>query len=427
MSRLLKRAAASLFGALLAVALSLTAYGQERRVTLSEAIALFTEYNLELKEARARVAELSALARQAAAYPNPSAVITHEPMWRGDESYSETYFNLSQRLEWPGLRSARIEAAEQLADAAYADLQADSLRLIFEVTKAFTEAAAASRRRDVLEEVTEIFRRANRASEAMQAGGEVSGYRVRRLRVERAHYENRLALAELDAADSRRRLALLIFPRSDASPLFPADAVREIPTDLAFETALRHARAQRAEMTSARANVEAARSAVALARGERLPEPTLTAGYKRQSDGFTGIFLGTALPIPLFNRNQGVIAARQHRRSAAEARLSLVEARIEVDVRRAHETYASLSERVELISEGLLAEADALLHAARVGYAEGEMSLVELLDAAAAYRDARISRLDLISAFQIAYYDLLRAAGGTIDRASFTTISLFTP
>lgn len=421
MSRLLEHTSASLVAAFLAMALCLSAYGQERRVTLAEAIDLFAENNLELQEARARAAELSALSRQAAGYPNPSGLITHEPVWRGDESYWETYVNLSQRLEWPGLRSARIEAAEQLAEAAYADLQADSLRRMFEVAEAYTEAVAASQRRGVLEEVTEIFRRADRASEVMLAGGEVSGYRMRRLRIERARYENRLALEELAAADARRRLALLIVPRSDATQIYPSEELREIPTAVAFETALQRARAQRAELESARANVEAAQSAVAVARRERLPEPTLTAGLKRQSDGFKGIFLSTALPIPLFDRNQGMIAARQNRRSAAEARLSLVEARIEQDVRRAYEIYASLSGRVDLVSQGLLGEADELLHAARVGYAEGEMSLAELLDAAGAYRDARISSLNLIADFQIAYFDLLRAAGGTIDGSSYST------
>lgn len=421
MLRLVKRRSASLIGAMLVVAISLTSYGQERRVTLGEAIALFAENSLELKEARAHAGELSALARQAAAYPNPFGQITHEPVWRGGESFSETYVNLSQRLEWPVLRSARIEAAERLAEVAYADLQADSLRLMFEVTEAYVEALSASRRRDILEEVTEIFRRADRANEVLLTGGEVSGYRIRRLRVERARYENRLAAAEIVAAEARRRLAFLVHPQSDASQIYPVDSLREIRADLDFETALLHARAQRAELVSARANVEAAQSSVAVARHERLPEPTLTAGYKRQSDGFEGIFLSTALPIAVFDRNRGSIAARQNRRSATEARLSLVEARIEQDVRRAYETYASLSERVELISGGLLGEVDELLHAARVGYAEGEMSLVELLDASEAYSDGRISSLDLISDFQVAYFDLLRAAGGSIDQSSFTS------
>lgn len=393
---------------------------QERGITLGEALEMFSENNLELREARSRAGEVAALARQAAAYPNPSALVTHEPVWRSGDSFSETYLNVSQRFEWPGLRRARVEAAEELADAAYADLQADSLQHLFELTEAYTEAVAATQRFAVLESVTEIFRRADRANELMLAEGEASGYQMRRLRIERARYENQLALAELDGADARRRLALLIQPEGDASQVYPADPLREIPTDLALETALQHARGQRAELESAGADVEAAQARLDLARRERLPEPTFTAGLKRQSDGFTGFIVGTSLPIPLFDRNTGTIQAREERLEAARARLLLVEARVVRDVRRAYETYASLSDRVELISRGLLGEADELLHAARVGYAEGELSLVELLDAAEAYRDARVSTLELLSQLQIAYFDLLRAAGGSIDRFTFT-------
>ena len=43
----------------------------------------------------------------------------------------------------------------------------------------------------------------------------------------------------------------------------------------------------------------------------------------------------------------------------------LTEREIEIDVRRAYESYASLAERYELITGDLLGEADALLHAAR--------------------------------------------------------------
>lgn len=392
-----------------------------RRVSLEEALDLFARNNLELQLARSRTAEMAALARQAAAYPNPSAVAAHEPLWNDGETYSETYLNFSQRLEWPGLRRARVAAAERLAEVARADLQADSLRLVYEVARAYAEAAAAEERAEVLEAVTALFRRADRSSQAMLVEGEVSGFSLRRLRVERARYENRLALAELDVQNARRRLALLVLPEGEAAELAPAEEAGDVPVRLALEAALERARTRRAELRSARAEVASAEAALRLAQEERLPEPTVTAGVKRQSDGFRGIFLGLAAPIPVFDRNRGAIDARQARLQAVETRLQLTERQVESDVRRAYDVYASLAERYDLISGELLGEADALLNAARVGYAEGEMSLVELLDAAEAYRDARISTVNLQTDLQIAYYDLLRASGGAFSDRSFTT------
>ena len=392
-----------------------------RRVTLEEALGLFARNNLELHLARSRAAETVALIREASAYPNPSAAVTHEPLREDGEASSETYFNLSQRVEWPGLRGARMEAAERLADAARADLQANSLRLAYEVAKTYAEAAAAEARAAVLEAVTALFRRADRSSQALLVEGEVSGFRLRRLRVERARYENRLAQAELEALDARQQLALLILPEGDAAEVAPAEDVQDAPARLTLEAALERARTHRAELRSARAEVASAEAALRLARRERLPEPTVTAGYKRQSDGFSGVFLGLSTPLPVFDRNRGAIDARQARFQAAETRRILTERQVERDVRRAHAAYASLAERYELISGELLGEAGALLNAAQVGYDEGEMSLVELLDAAEAYRDARTSTIELQTDLQVTYYDLLRATGGTFPGGTLTT------
>ena len=84
-----------------------------QRVTLERALEMFAQNNLELRIARAGVSEMSGLARQAAAYPNPGVEITHEPLSEGGDTQSESYFNLSQRIEWPSLRSARTEAANR--------------------------------------------------------------------------------------------------------------------------------------------------------------------------------------------------------------------------------------------------------------------------------------------------------------------------
>jgi len=51
--------------------------------------------------------------------------------------------------------------------------------------------------------------------------------------------------------------------------------------------------------------------------------------------------------------------------------------------------------------------------AATAAYAEQEMTLLELLDAAGAFQNAQLSALSLRSEAWIAYYDLLRAMGGT--------------
>ena len=110
-------------------------------------------------------------------------------------------------------------------------------------------------------------------------------------------------------------------------------------------------------------------------------------GYKRQSDGFDGFFFGVNVPLPTFDRRKGDLEAAEAGARGALARVDLTRRLIENDVRRSLAAYASLFERIAVIRNQLLSEVDDLLRIARVSYSEGEMSLLELLDAAEAFRE----------------------------------------
>ena len=158
---------------------------------------------------------MSGLARQAAAYPNPRVAVTHEPLFEGGDRQAESYFNLSQRIEWPSLRLARTEAGNRLAQAAVHQVRVDSLRLAFEVAHVYIEAVAAEARTETLQSVAKIFRGAERVVVAREGEGDASGYDIRRLRVERARYETALAIANLNQHAIWRHLAILILPEGE--------------------------------------------------------------------------------------------------------------------------------------------------------------------------------------------------------------------
>jgi cobalt-zinc-cadmium efflux system outer membrane protein len=93
----------------------------------------------------------------------------------------------------------------------------------------------------------------------------------------------------------------------------------------------------------------------------------------------------------------------------------LVRREVQNDVRRAHSAYASLRQQTQMIGQNLLPGSDDLLRIAQTSYTEGEMSLVELLDATEAYRDAQIRTIDLRADLWTRYFDVLRAMGRTIQ------------
>lgn len=392
---------------------SLAGQQETREVSLDEALRLFAANNLQLHIARSRAAESSGLARQAGAFPNPSVSATHEPLSGDGRSYSESYLNLSQRFELPGQRGARVDAGRQAARAASLLLRADSVGLAFDVKRAFVEARLASERLEVVERVTEVFRQAARAAEERYASGDLSAYHLRRMQVERARYETLHGDVQLELGERERALALLVAPDDPAGQLAAAPLPSDAPPGVDVAVLANPSPDGRPEVEAAAAEVEAAAARSRLARAERMPDVTATGGFKRQSDGLTGVFLGLSLPVPLFDRGGGALQAADAGTGAAEERLALVRREVWNDARRAGEAYRTLLQRAALLSEDASVTIGGdLLEIASVSYGEGEMELIELLDAADAYQQAVTAEARRRGELWTAYFDLERALGG---------------
>lgn len=391
--------------------------GQERvrRITLDEAVRLFDQNNLELQLLRAETEEVVGVARQTRAYPNPLASVTHESLSEQGLSFSETYYTLTQPIDWPWRSSNRRKAGSQRAVAAAAELRADSARLLFELKRAYVETGAAEAVWEVLDQVTAVFRQAEQSGLARFEEGDISSFGLKRLRIERARYEQLWTEAELEVARLRRRLTNMTDPAAEGIQVAPVGALSGDPPSQDVEPLLSQAFAHRGEIAAATASLEASLASASVAKWGRLPDPALTGGYKRQSDGFDGAFLGLAFPLPLWDWKGGDVDAATARVEAAKSREQLARIHVSNDVETTAENYTSLERRAVLIGDQLLSDVDDLLDVALLSYAEGELTLLELLDAAQAFSEAAVTKTRLRAAHWIAYYDLERAVGGFAD------------
>ncbi len=388
--------------------------GQDvRALSLDEALALLVQNNPELRVGRSRVEQATGLARQAEAFPNPTLSATHEPLSGSSRTYSETYLTASQRFELSGARGARGDVAGSQADAARHGYRADSLRLAYEVKRAYTLAVFSQQREAARRGITEVFRRAARSAEERHGEGDVSRFTLHRIRLERARYETLLVEAEIEALSAQRVLALLVTPPDGASRFAATALPSTVPPTAALSDSDALALvARRPEVASARAEAEAEAARARLMRAERVPDLTATGGLKRQSDGLTGGFFGLSLPLPIFDRASGAVEAADAGRRAAQQQEELTRRRVESEVLRALESYRALAARSVLLGDETNAGAGELLEIALVAYEEGEMELLQLLDAADAAHSATTDLSRLRNDLWAAYYDLERALGG---------------
>jgi cobalt-zinc-cadmium efflux system outer membrane protein len=143
------------------------------------------------------------------------------------------------------------------------------------------------------------------------------------------------------------------------------------------------------ELRAAEARVDAARGATEVARGTRMPDFAPQVGVRR-TQGQTGLYVGLATSLPLFDRGSERIGASIAEENTAMAERRDLEQRWEAARAGARGVLESL-ERAGAHFDGVWFESvDQTVEAAEARYELGEGTLFELLDG----RRARLQALD---------------------------------
>jgi cobalt-zinc-cadmium efflux system outer membrane protein len=162
-------------------------------------------------------------------------------------------------------------------------------------------------------------------------------------------------------------------------------------------TTIAGALAGRPEMQAAQERVAAAGANIAAEHRLLLRQLGAMVGAK-QSGGTTSLLLGASVPLPLFDRNRGDVARARAERDARTAELAAVARTIRAEVTGADAAARLLTVRAEELTYGTpadtgsyLARADEARRIALGAYREGAVSLLQVLDAARAWGEARLT------------------------------------
>lgn len=392
------------------------------RLTLREAREAAWRASPEVAGAKEAIAAAAARERQARAFPNPTLSYQREETSNGGGTNSQNIASIDQPLEIAGQRGARSVAARLRREAAEARLNAAEAQLDFDVTRAYALAVAADRRAMLAETAATAFSRARTVSETRLVEGDVSGYAHRRIRLEAARYGGLLAEALLARRAARLALASLIAPTADS--LQPLDAPLEDslaanPVTVTSDSLRSLAPWHRADLRAAMLEAEASAADARLISRERVPVPVLTAGVKNEKvvggGDFKGFIAGISLPFALWDRRGGAVDAAnaETRRRLAEA--DVVRRRIAREIAEAVDGLRAVDEQLAILGPQLGAESQHALRAAQVAYSEGEISLVEWLDAVRAYQEAESTFASLRAESLIRRAALDRAVGVPIS------------
>jgi cobalt-zinc-cadmium efflux system outer membrane protein len=125
--------------------------------------------------------------------------------------------------------------------------------------------------------------------------------------------------------------------------------------------------------------LEMGRNHLKLTKWKWIPGLELSAFSRRELDG-TNRGLGVSLDIPLWNQKLKEVKAAEHTVSKINSERSAVRIDLETQLREDLIRFLLAEQTLSLFHEGLLRQSEESLRVSRLGYSQGEISLIDYLD-----------------------------------------------
>jgi cobalt-zinc-cadmium efflux system outer membrane protein len=347
-------------------------------------------------------------------------------------------------------RSPRIRQADAELRATRADAVGERQRVAGEAARAFYRTALAQVGVDVARDLaswldTLVSYNSKRVDQGAVAEADLIRSQLERDRAlaDQAIEEAELARARAQlssylgvARESDRLASRTIVVSAGSAPLPLSLAARQTQSDSASRAGAAHSDStssmkstsggQRPDVLAARERVAASRAAVTSERTMLFRQLGATFGVK-QSAGTSSMIAGVSLPLPFFDQNRGEVARAQAEREVAAYVLADRERTASAEVSGALEAARVLTDRAQLLTGGttnaasaptsFLARADDARRIALGAYREGAVPLIQVLDAARAWGEARRAFYQTLYEQHESVLDLLAAEGIDLQEA----------
>jgi len=305
-------------------------------------------------------------------------------------------------LELGGKRAARVAAAERSKDLALADLDLVRAELRARVIAAYFSVLMAQERSRLAADSVEIAQRAKGAIAKRVAAGKASPVEDTRATVDLANIRLEASEAIAELQTQRYQLALSMGQKSpDFGPV--AGDAGSAPVRPTLETLLAQLE-DSPSLRTARLERERRNALVEVEQSKATPDVTVSLGTKKNNEsGQTQAVVGLAIPLPLFDRNQGAILEALRRSEKAGDELSALRLRLMAELQEASSRLGRARQSLETLQETVLPAAQQTFEAASRGLEAGKFGFLEVLDAQRSLLQARTRYLNtLAGAYQAA-------------------------
>ena len=381
-------------------------------ISITSLQRLGLEANGLIRAAKSRVDAAKAGVVSAGAYPNPELEFVgghNRARAPGPISGNSYGAYVSQRIENPFLRMARISSAEASVQASRAGLDrtradlASALRV--RAYELLLRQEIASVEAGVLDLIEEIRHRVKVSVDT----GETARFELIKADAEVLAAESRKETTELDARRARVNLIKLTAGALNANfsinaSLLDQDNLPPLET-LRHEVQVLNPDISRlaAELNSALLTTDKEHAAV-------LPSLQLKFGQQRDPE-FAYNIASLNVQIPLFNRRRGPIAEAVSESARLKETLDYRRFEIIQLLESSWQRRQIAKRKVEMFETGIISQAESALRVAQAAYRFGERGLLDVLDAQRVLRSVRADLLQARFEYQVAVSEILRLRG----------------
>ncbi len=379
--------------------------------------------NRDLQAARVVIDVARGNLLQAGRLSNPefSAAAANDSAFRSEGERVQE-LSISQGFPITARLAHERDVARSDLQIAEAEVREFTRLLVADTLAAFYELVTLARRIDVNDELIAAVRAVEQATERRLRAAEVSPAEVSLLRIERLGLEQEARRLAMERETTRVRLARLMGralgePLRPFGQLDPGPAVGGSQQEL-FDRAL----IGRPDLILARAEIERAVSDRGLAGAETWQDWMVELSYDTDRQVFdspigvkrdTLLRVGVTVPLPLWNRQQGRVAAAAAEIRRARRAFAAQTLRVGEEIGAALARIKALRVGADEYARELLPESARARELLERGYLQGLVGIAELIQAQRQDNDARAFYLELLGDLRQASIDLEAAAAGS--------------
>jgi cobalt-zinc-cadmium efflux system outer membrane protein len=381
--------------------------------------------NRDLRAAREQLRQAEARLLQSGLRPNPTveAAYATERLTdnKGAGGYTASY---THPFELGGQRGKRMRVAEFGVELARAQI-ADAERLaVGQARTLYSEAVAAAARLDLLQRTVDLNRQMLQVTLAQRKAGDASRLDETLLRAT----ANQVAAQRFQAETQVDSFLLQIknlMGRPPDTPLLLRAQVEPAAVNLTEEAAISAALAGRPDLKAGRLREEMADAGIDLAKAQIYPTIGVSVHFSsdklvledlpiagsRYVEKDREVSFGVSIPLPLFNRQQGVIAESVSQRLQAKAQREATELSIRREVAASYRSYQAAAKTLELLRTGVVGQNQESFQIVRLAYQLGELRLLDVINQQRILIDAQTAYVAAQRDYFVAAVDLDRALG----------------